>query len=426
MSGLHSPDGRSRVAVVGSGVAGLTAAYLLQRRFDVSLFEADNRLGGHAHTHDVATSSGKVAGLDTGFLVHNRKTYPNLLRLFAELDVATQESEMSMSVRCDGCGLEYAGARGIRGLFAQPTAALRPKYLAMLIQVRKFHAEAHKVLDRPDDLRTLGEFIDQGRYSDYFANHFLLPVVSCVWSCGFDGARNYPARYLFAFLEHHGMLTVTGSPQWRTVVGGSRSYVDKAVKELSAVRTSTPVRSVSRQADGVTLVDDGGEAHHAEYVVIATHPDQALELLADPTADEQRLLGAFEYTRSHTVLHTDSSVLPRASNARASWNYQMDRCESDDTYVNVTYDLNRLQSIDDPTSFLVTLNSEGQVDPATVIDEMDYAHPTYTSRSVAAQQEISLINRGRTAFAGAWQGWGFHEDGCASGVRAAEYLGVSW
>ena len=188
MSGLHTPDGRSRVAVVGSGVAGLTAGYLLQRRFDVSLFEADNRLGGHAHTHDVATSSGKVAGLDTGFLVHNRKTYPNLLRLFAELDVATQESEMSMSVRCDGCGLEYAGARGIRGLFAQPTAALRPKYLAMLIQVRKFHAEAHKVLDRPDDLRTLGEFIDQGRYSDYFANHFLLPVVSCVWSCGFDGA----------------------------------------------------------------------------------------------------------------------------------------------------------------------------------------------------------------------------------------------
>src|SRR6195952_2570144 len=212
MNGHAADAERTRVAVVGSGVAGLTAAYLLQRKFDVVLFEADDRLGGHAHTHDVPMSNGQVAGLDTGFLVHNRKTYPNLWRLFAELDVATQESEMSMSVRCDGCGLEYAGARGIRGLFAQPSAALRPKYLAMLVQVRKFHAEAHKVLAAPNDLRTLGEFIDQGQYSEYFANHFLLPVVACVWSCGFDGARNYPARYLFAFLEHHGMLAVTGSP----------------------------------------------------------------------------------------------------------------------------------------------------------------------------------------------------------------------
>ncbi len=426
MSGFETATTRERVAVVGSGVAGLTAAYLLQRRYDVSLFEADNRLGGHAHTHDVATSSGKVAGLDTGFLVHNAKTYPNLLRLFAELDVATQESEMSMSVRCDGCGLEYAGARGIRGLFAQPSAALRPKYLAMLVQVKKFHADAHRVLAAPDDLRTLGEFIDQGHYSEYFANHFLLPVVSCVWSCGFDGARSYPARYLFAFLEHHGMLAVTGSPQWRTVVGGSRSYVEKAVKELTAVRTATPVRSVTRHPDGVTLVDDGGETHQAEYVVIATHPDQALDLLADASGDETRLLGAFEYTRSHTVLHTDSSVLPRAKNAQASWNYQMDTCRSDDSQVNVSYDLNRLQRLDDPQKYVVTLNSAGQVDPSTIIDEMDYAHPTYTTRSVAAQQEIGLINAGRTAFAGAWQGWGFHEDGCASGVRAAESLGVTW
>ena len=426
MNGFEAKAGRARVAVVGSGVAGLTSAYLLQRQFDVVLFEADDRLGGHAHTHDVEMSNGQVAGLDTGFLVHNRKTYPNLLRLFAELDVATQESEMSMSVRCDGCGLEYAGARGFRGLFAQPTAALRPKYLSMLVQVRKFHAEAHQVLESPDDLRTLGEFIDQGHYSEYFANHFLLPVVACVWSCGFDGARNYPARYLFTFLEHHGMLAVTGSPQWRTVTGGSRSYVEKAVKELSAVRTATAVRSITRHTDGVTLVDEGGEVHHVDRVVIATHPDQALALLADATADERRLLGAFEYTQSHTVLHTDVSVLPKAANARASWNYQMDTCRSDDTRVNVSYDLNRLQRLDDPRKYLVTLNSAGQVEKSTIIDEMDYAHPTYTPRSVAAQQELHLINSDRTAFAGAWQGWGFHEDGCASGVRAAESLGVTW
>ncbi len=418
--------GRPRVAVIGSGVAGLTSAYLLQRRFDVTLFEADDRLGGHAHTHDVPTSSGRVAGLDTGFLVHNLKTYPNLLRLFAELDVATQESEMSMSVRCDGCGLEYAGARGLRGLFAQPSAAFRPKYLAMLVQVKKFHAEAHRVLDAPDDLRSLGEFINQGGYSTFFANHFLLPVVACVWSCGFDGARNYPARYLFAFLEHHGMLAVTGSPQWRTVVGGSRSYVDKAVKELSAVHTATPVRSVTRHADGVSVRDENNEIHEFARVVVAAHPDQALTLLSDADAQERRLLGAFEYTRSHTVLHTDSSVLPKAKGATASWNYQMNTCTSDDNRVNVSYYLNRLQRIDDHVDYLVTLNSEGQVDPAKIIDEMDYAHPTYTIESVAAQQQLGLINTGRTAFAGAWQGWGFHEDGCVSGVRAAESFGVTW
>ena len=420
------PDTRSRVAVVGSGVAGLTAAYLLQRRFDVTLFEADNRLGGHAHTHEVATSSGRVAGLDTGFLVHNRRTYPNLLRLFEELDVATQESEMSMSVRCDGCGLEYAGARGLPGLFAQPSAAFRPRYLAMLVQVKKFYRLAHRVLDAPDDLQTLGEFIDQHGFSTYFAQHFMLPVVSCVWSCGVEGARNYPARYLFEFLEHHGMLAVSGSPQWRTVVGGSRSYVDRAVKELSAVHIATPIRSVLRHADGVTIRDDSDDTHEVQHVVIATHPDQALALLADADAQERRLLGAFAYTRSRTVLHTDSSVLPKATHARASWNYQMDSCSAADSQVNVTYHLNRLQRIDDPVDYLVTLNSEGQVDPATVIDEMDYAHPTYTVTSVAAQKELGSLNHGRSAFAGAWQGWGFHEDGCASGVRAAESLGVRW
>ena len=422
---IDTATNRPTVAVVGSGVAGLTAAYLLQRRYDVTLFEADGRLGGHAHTHDVLTASG-TARLDSGFLVHNARTYPSLLRLFAELDVATQDSEMSMSVRCDGCGLEYAGARGLRGVFAQPRSLRRPAYLRMLWQIRSFHAEAHRVLATPNDHRTLGEFLDDGGYSTYFAHHFLLPVVACVWSCGFDGARNYPARYLFTFLENHGLLAVTGSPQWRTVVGGSRTYVDKAVKALTAVQTATPVRSVTRAADGVTIRDDADQLFAADHVVLATHPDQSLGLLTDATDAERRLLGAFEYTPSHTVLHTDSSLLPRASGARASWNYQMDTCSSDDDRVKVTYHLNRLQRIDDPTDFLVTLNDSGHIDPAAVLAEMDYAHPTYTREAVAAQAEVGLLNTGRTAFAGAWQGWGFHEDGCASGVRAAASLGVDW
>ena len=215
--------GRERVAVVGSGVAGLTAAYLLQRRYDVSLYEADDRLGGHAHTHDVLTADRGVTAIDTGFIVHNARTYPHLLRLFGELGVSTQPTEMSMSVRCEGCGLEYAGAKGIRGLFAQPRSATRPAYLRMLVEVKRFHRDAHRVLASGTDDVTLGQFLADGGYSPYFVQHFMVPLVSCVWSTSQQAALGYPARYLFAFLDNHGMLTVTGSPQWRTVVGGSRT-----------------------------------------------------------------------------------------------------------------------------------------------------------------------------------------------------------
>jgi predicted NAD/FAD-binding protein len=426
-----STSTRQTVAVVGSGVAGLTAAHLLQRQFDVHLFEADDRLGGHAHTHEVAMTNGRVAGLDSAFLVHNDRTYPNLLRLFAELGVATQESEMSMSVRCDGCGLEYAGSKGLGGLFAQRSNVIRPRYLAMLAQVKYFHRRARSVLAGPEDRndgaeQTLQEFLDAGRFTDYFTNHFMLPLVSAVWSCGFDGARGYPARYLFTFLDNHGMLSVTGSPQWRTVVGGSRNYVDRAAKNLSAVNTATPIRAINRTADGVQIRDEADQLHDADRVVIATHPDQALRLLADPTANETRLLGAFEYLPSTTLLHTDASVLPRNPAARASWNYRMDSCRSDDKRVKISYDLKILQRITDDADYVVTLNADGAVDPSRVLAEMNYAHPTYTRASVAAQRELPSINDGRTAFAGAWQGWGFHEDGCASGVRAAESFGAAW
>jgi predicted NAD/FAD-binding protein len=418
---------RQTVAVIGSGVAGLTAAHLLQRQFDVHLFEADDRLGGHAHTHDVALTNGQVAGLDSAFLVHNDRTYPNLLRLFAELGVATQDSEMSMSVRCDGCGLEYAGSKGLGGLFAQRSNVIRPRYLAMLAQVTYFHRRARAVLADPEGAdQTLQEFLDAGHFTEYFTNHFMLPLVAAVWSCGFDGARGYPARYLFTFLDNHGMLSVTGSPRWRTVVGGSRNYVERAAKNLSGVNTATPIRTISRTPEGVQIRDEADQLHDADRVVIATHPDQALRLIADPTADETRLLSAFEYLPSTTLLHTDGTVLPRNPAARASWNYRMDSCRSDDTRVKISYDLKILQRITDDADYVVTLNADGAVDPSRVLAEMNYAHPTYTRASVAAQRELSSINDGRTAFAGAWQGWGFHEDGCASGVRAAESFGATW
>ncbi|RDG38633.1 NAD(P)/FAD-dependent oxidoreductase [Streptomyces corynorhini] len=423
---------RPRTAVVGSGVAGLTAAYVLRRAHEVALYEADDRLGGHAHTHDVASADGRVHHVDSGFIVHNRRTYPSLLRLFEELGVATQESEMSMSVRCDGCGLEYAGARGAAGLLAQPRNLLNPRYLRMLTEVPAFHRRARKLLataaaeDGGRAEKTLGEFIAEGGFSPYFTSHFMTPVVSAVWSCDARTAMRYPARYLFRFMAHHGMLAVSGSPVWRTVSGGSRAYVEQVGKHLDHVHTATPVRAVRRHADGVEIVTDDGAAERYDSVVIAVHPDQALRMLADATEDERRVLGAFPYSRNPTQLHTDTRVLPRAGNARASWNYLMPSCDAGADAVRVSYDMNRLQRLDAPETHVVTLNGADLVDEDRVIARMVYEHPVYTPESVAAQRELPALSGPVTAFAGAYHGWGFHEDGCRSGVDAAAALGVTW
>ncbi len=430
---------RPTAAVVGSGVSGLTAAHLLQRTHDVTLFETDGRLGGHAHTHDVATPDDRVIPIDTGFIVHNERTYPNLLKLFAELGVATQPTEMSMSIVCEGCGLEYAGARGLPGVFAQKRQLASPAYLRMLVEVKRFHRSAHRLLELAGadhergsggtgefDGLTLGAFLALGGYSDYFVRHFMVPVVSCVWSSGTGTSLQYPALYLFRFLANHGMLSVSGSPQWRTVTGGSRAYVEKAAKGLTAVQTATGIRSLTRHVDGVELVDVDGERHAADVVVVATHPDQALALLGDPTDDERAVLGAFSYSRNETLLHTDASIMPTATAARASWNYRMPGCATDTSAVQVTYWMNKLHAIDEPVDYLVSLNATDRVDPGTVLRRMVYDHPEYTPTSVAAQRRLPALNSGRTAFAGAYHGWGFHEDGCASGVRAAESLGSGW
>jgi predicted NAD/FAD-binding protein len=407
-------------------VAGLTAAYILQQRFDVVLYEADERLGGHAHTHDVITPDRGLAAIDSGFIVHNERTYPHLLRLFSELGVATQPTEMSMSIGCEGCGLEYAGGKGMAALFAQPRSALRPAYLRMLVEVKKFHQQAELVLATGSDELTLGRFLTDGRFSTYFNQHFMVPLVACVWSTSQEAALGYPARYLFSFLANHGMLTVTGSPQWRTVVGGSRSYVEKAVKGLTSVRRSTAVRAIHREAEGVQVhdVDDGVASYR--HVVIATHADTALQLLEAPTPAEQEVLGSFGYSRNHTVLHTSDRILPRAARARASWNYLMPDCATSSADVVVSYDMNRLQGLETASPYVVSLNATDRIDPDHVVAEMDYEHPIYTVESVNAQQRLPGLNDGRIAYAGAYHGWGFHEDGCRSGVEAARSLGVQW
>ncbi|WP_327706657.1 FAD-dependent oxidoreductase [Streptomyces decoyicus] len=419
---------RRRIAVVGGGVAGLTAAYVLQQGgCEVSLYEAEDRLGGHAHTHDTVSGDGRVVRVDTGFIVHNERTYPLLLRLFRELGVATQDSEMSMSVRCEGCGLEYAGARGPAGLFAQPRSALRGRYLRMLTEIRAFHRAARTALatDRGDTL-TLGRFLADCGFSRYFVTHFVTPLVSAVWSCAPTTAMRYPAVYLFRFLEHHGLLSVSGSPQWKTVTGGSVEYVGRVGKQLTVVRTGTPVRAVHRSHDGAAVVTEDGAERTYDAVVVAVHPDQALRLLADPTEDEHRVLSAFSYSRNTTLLHSDTSLLPRAHGARASWNYLMASCTTPADKVQVTYHMNRLQRLDTPEDYLVTLNATDRVATHRVLARMVYEHPLYTPESVAAQQCLPQLNTAVTAFAGAYHGWGFHEDGCRSGVQAAAALGVRW
>ncbi|WP_406841497.1 NAD(P)/FAD-dependent oxidoreductase (plasmid) [Streptomyces sp. AHU1] len=420
-------ESRRRTAVIGSGVAGLTAAYILSKAHDVILYEVDDRLGGHAHTHALTGSDGRAHRVDSGFIVHNRRTYPNLLRLFGELDVATQESEMSMSVRCEGCGLEYAGARGPRGLLAQPRNILRVPYLRMLAEVPHFHRAARRLLATgADDTLTLGAFLDRAGFSSYFRAHFMTPVVSAVWSCDAQTALKYPAVYLFRFLAHHGMLSVTGSPVWRTVTGGSKTYVDRIAAGLHEVRSGTPVRFVLRHTDGVDVTAGDGTTTSYDHVVLATHPDQALRLLADATPEEKEVLGAFRYSRNATQLHTDISLLPRASGARASWNYLMPDCQAGADRVRVSYDMNRLQRLDAAQSYVVTLGGQDRVDPARVLARMTYEHPIYKPESIAAQRRLPELNSPVAAFAGAYHGWGFHEDGCRSGVEAAAALGVRW
>ena len=417
-----------RVAVIGGGIAGLTAAYRLSRSCDVTLFEAQERLGGHAHTHEVESADGRARGVDSGFIVYNERAYPLLVRLFAELGVLTQPTDMSMSVSCDGCGLEYAGGRGGLGLLARRPTVGWARYMRMLAEVPRFRRAARALLaSGPAGPAgpTLGAFLASGDFSWYFRTHFARPLVSAVWSCAPLRAYSYPARYLCAFLANHGMLAAARASPWKTVVGGSRSYVEKISAGLPAILTGTPVRRVRRLAEGVEAVDAADHRYRFDAAVLATHPDQALALLAEPTALERTVLGAFQYSRNSVVLHTDQAVLPRRRGVSASWNYHQAECDPAGP-VGISYDVSRLQHLDAPETYLVSLNQGAAVAPERVHARMVYEHPLYTPESVAAQRRLPELNDGRLAYAGAYHGWGFHEDGCRSGMRAAASLGGSW
>jgi uncharacterized protein len=419
---------RPSAAVIGAGVSGLTAAYLLSRTHDVTLFEAEDRLGGHAHTHDVPGSDGGRHAVDSGFIVHNAVTYPWLGKLFGELGVQVRPAEMSMSVRCEGCGLEYAGGRGLRGVFAQRRRLIDPRFLRMLWQVQRFHRRALAFLRSTDEqnLATYGEFLEREGFSGYFIAHYAVPVVSCVWSAGRETALVYPARYLFRFLDQHGLLRAGGSPQWYSVAGGSRVYVERLAGQLKDVRAAHAVTDVTRGEGGVQIRDVTGRVTGVDRVVIATHADQALGLLTDPSGAEVTTLKQFGYSANVTVLHTDSSVLPDAARARASWNYRMTSCHRPGQPAVVSYWMNRLQGHRAAQDFLVTLNDRERLDPESIVATMGYEHPIYTPEAVRAQSQLGDLATDRTVYAGAYHGWGFHEDGCRSGVEAARHFGVTW
>ena len=423
---------RPTVAVVGAGVSGLTAAYLLQRTHHVTLFEADGRLGGHAHTHDVPMADGGTAAVDSGFIVLNDRTYPLLRRLFAELGVQTRATEMSMSIECAECGLNYVGGRRANGIFAQRRRLLSPRFWRLLLSIRRFQAAAVAlVADDPHSTLTYGEFLDRHGFDEHFVTHYALPIVSCVWSMGHQEALDYPASYLFAFLGHHGFLVLGDAPTWHTVVGGSRSYVQAVTERLDVVRVGTRVTAVSRKPESVEIDTVGAtptdlEHHSFDKVVLATHADEALRLLTDAGEQETALLGAFGYSTNVAWLHRDESVLPRLVRGRASWNYRLEGCSTFAERSKVSYWMNRLQGHPDEEPLVVTLNPDDTQAPADVVATMTYLHPTYTAASVAAQESLPSLSSDRLAFAGAYHGWGFHEDGCRSGVAAAEALGVTW
>jgi uncharacterized protein len=408
----------SRVSVVGSGVAGLTAAYVLSRRHHVTLYEVDTRPGGHANTHQVGTLA-----LDSGFMVFNEMNYLNLTRLFAELGVRSQPADMSFAVACDGCGLRYLAGSGLRGLPTSVTGATRELWSRTRVEVDRFNTEADTWLASGDDELGLGAFLTKSGFSEYFTAHVAAPLVAAVWSCGPGVALDYPARYLFRFLANHGLLRSTIATRWRTVVGGCQEYVRRVVERLPVVRTGTPVRAVVRTADGVEIHDDRGGGERFAAAVLAVHPDQALRLLGDATGAERAVLGAIPYAVNDTVLHTDSSLLPSAPGA---WNYRTDSCDPSAAGAVMSYSLNRIQRVPGPVDYVVTLNATHRIRQDAMLARLAYAHPVYTVDSVAARQRLPALSGGRIAFAGAYHGWGFHEDGCRSGVLAAAALGVRW
>lgn len=415
------PDqGRQKLAVVGSGVSGLACAWLLSRRHDVVLYEADRRLGGHTNTVDVQ-ARGRRIPVDTGFIVYNEPTYPNLTALFAHLGVVTTATEMSFAVSLDQGGYEYAG-KDLRGLFAQPSNILKRRFWSMVGDLLRFYREA------PRDLATLGDinlddYLAKGNYGQPFIRDHLYPMAAAIWSTPSARVGDYPAASFIRFCENHGLLRLLGRPVWRTVVGGSRNYIEKLTKDIGEIRSGAPVARIRRLADGVEVIDAQGVADRFDQVVVAAHSDDALALLEQPSEAEREILGAFRYGDNQAYLHDDADFMPRRKAAWASWNYLAESGDANPA-LSVTYWMNRLQPLGDAPDLFVTLNPARPPREDRTYRSETYRHPLFDQGAMQAQQRLwSLQGQDRIWYCGAYFGAGFHEDGLQAGLAVAEQLG---
>jgi predicted NAD/FAD-binding protein len=419
-----------RIAIIGSGIAGLGCAWLLDQGHDITLYEADDRIGGHACTIDLPTPDGPLP-VDTGFLVYNERTYPNLTALFDHLDVPTRATSMSFGVSIDQGRLEYAGGDSYALLFAQKRNLFRPGHHRMLLDIARFNSEALQFLEKEpaaDEVElTLGAFLEAGGYGRGFTDHYLLPMAAAIWSATLAGIRAFPARSFIRFFANHGLLSMSDRPAWRTVRGGSRTYVEKlAAPFQDSILQGRAVRRLRRTGFGVELLDDAGEVRDFDAVVLACHADEALALIERPNPKERAILGSFTYQLNHAVLHQDCSLMPKRRSVWSSWNYLTTSARSAEVKVSVTYWLNRLQSLDSDHPALVTLNPIREPDPASVVRRFAYDHPQFTHAALRAQQRLAEIQgRDRLWFCGAHWGHGFHEDGLLSGLQVAAQLGVT-
>lgn len=421
-----------RIAVVGSGISGLATAYRLADEAQVTLFEAGDYFGGHTHTVDVTLDGphGRLThGVDTGFLVFNERTYPQLIRLFGELGVATSASDMSFSVQVPDLGLEWSGS-DLNTVFAQRRNLVRPAFLRMLADILRFNelttslaqSGAEAALQQP-----IGDFLAEHRFSDAFRDWYFLPMIGCIWSCPTDQMLRFPVATMIRFCHNHGLLQVANRPRWFTVTGGARHYVEKMLPRIADRRLNTPVRSVRRTAAGVLVATDHGTERYDD-VVLACHSDQSLALLADPTPAERAVLGSIRYHRNRAVLHTDASVLPRRRLAWAAWNYERaSDAPREQAAVCLHYLLNKLQPLPTQQPVLVSLNPVHEPDPRTVQGDFDYAHPVFDRAAIAAQARVpELQGRQRTWYCGAWTRYGFHEDGLMSALQVVDGLRAQW
>ena len=411
-----------RIAVIGGGISGLSAAWMLSQQHEVTVFEAERRPGGHSHTVEF-NLAGQNYAIDVGFIVYNDRTYPLFMELLRLLQVPGVATEMSFAVRCDRTGMEYSGT-SLNGLFAQRSNLLSPSFLRMVLDILRFNSLGTADADVVGSTETVGQYLQRRGFGRGFRDHYLLPMGAAIWSCPMGTFADFPIQFILEFYRNHGLLSLTNRPQWYTIPGGSRSYVNRLIEPFAdRIVSGTAVRRIRRSETGVTVMTDTGEAVFDE-VVLACHSDQALALLEQPTASETRILSGFPYSMNDVVLHTDESILPRSRRAWSAWNYRVG--QGPDAHATVTYNMNILQHIRSPHTFCVTLNDTDSIRPDRILSRHRFSHPIFTTQRAALQQEHrSLIRTQRTSFCGAWWGNGFHEDGVRSALAVCREFGIA-